>query len=83
LFSGFFASVMDSHVCQTCGLQFASDKARDMHAVRMHGQSTRCGVHVGKHVSSLRVSVVRTMWFSTPWMRRNVERSYRGATLYQ
>jgi len=46
----FLASVMDSYVCQTCGLQFASTKARNMHEVRVHAKSARCAVNVGKHV---------------------------------
>lgn len=37
-------------VCQTCGLQFASDKAKKMHVVRVHGKPTQCVVNVGKHV---------------------------------
>jgi len=48
--SWFFVLVMESerHVCQTCGLQFASAKARNMHEVRVHAKSTRCAVNDGK-----------------------------------
>jgi len=47
--------------CQTCGLQFASTKARNMHAVRVHGESRRRAANDGKHVLRLIVSVVRTI----------------------
>jgi len=53
------------NVCQTCGLQFATVKARNMHEVRVHGtqRAAQCAANVGKHV--LGVSVVRTNFYST------------------
>jgi len=41
---------MESQVCQTCGRQFATAKARNMHELRIHAKSARCAAHDGKHV---------------------------------
>jgi len=72
----FFVSVMESatHVCQTCGLQFASDKARKMHAVRVHVESIQSTVNAGKHILFLwlRISVDRTLLIFLMYFAINV-----------